>query len=94
MTYKRIDHNQSDIVKELRQLGFTVAVISMVGKGIPDIIVGHRGKNFLFEIKDGNKNISQQSLTKNEEKFHREWSGQIDIIRSTDDAIDLIMSDD
>lgn len=35
---KRIDENQPRIVANLRRIGATVQVLSMVGKGCPDIL--------------------------------------------------------
>ena len=42
----KIDKNQPDIVKELRKRGYSVAV------GHDDILVGHNGKTYWFEIKE------------------------------------------
>jgi len=67
--YARIDANQPEIVKALRQAGATVTSTATIGKGFPDIAVGFRGTNYLMEIKDGNKPPSAQKLTKDE----RDW---------------------
>ena len=48
---KRVDMNQPEIVADLRGIGATVQHLHMVGKGCPDILVGFRGNNWLFEIK-------------------------------------------
>ena len=92
-TRAKVDANQSKIVKELRQMGYSVRQTHAIGKGFPDIIVGTRigGKrNFLFEIKDGEKYKSQQKLTPDEIEFHESWKGQVDIITSADDAVVII----
>lgn len=82
---KRIDNNQPEIVRMLREVGASVAHTHMVGKGFPDIVVGFRGKSYLMEIKDGNKN-----LTLDERQWHDEWRGQVFIVRSTDEALRVI----
>lgn len=87
MTYKRIDDNQKQIVKDLRKIGATVQSIASIGNGCPDILVGYRGKNFVFEIKDGNKSLSQTKLTFLEKKWHDEWNGKVHTIYSANDAI-------
>ena len=87
---KRTDDNQREIVLALRKAGYSVKVLSDVGDGCPDILVGAHGKNFLLEIKDGKKPPSQQSLTQCQEMFHLSWSGQVAIIRSIDDAFNII----
>lgn len=79
---KRIDQNQGEIVKVLRKMGASVQIISEVGKGCPDIICGYRGVNYLIEIKNGNK-----KLTECEQEFFDNWKGQATIIRSLDEAI-------
>ena len=90
----RIDANQRIIVKVLRLMGYSVAITSAVGKGFPDIVVGTGKKNFLFEIKDGNKYASQQKLTLAEQDFCDSWKGQYHAITCLDDAIKIINSTD
>lgn len=48
---KRVDANQRSIVADLRAIGATVEDLHEVGDGCPDIAVGFRGQNYLFEIK-------------------------------------------
>jgi len=92
MTRRRakIDVNQPEIVKNLRKLGYSVAVTSSLGKGFPDILVGHNHKNFMFEIKDPNKPPSQVKLTDDELTFHRKWRGQINTVFDAEEIINLI----
>jgi len=77
-------------VKTFRDLGCSVLILSMVGKGCPDICVGFRGKNYLFEIKCGDKPLSSQKLTKMEIKFFDDWRGYVSIISSKDDVLEFI----
>lgn len=88
---KRVDANQKSIVDTFRAIGATVQIISMVGKGCPDIIVGYKGVNYLIEIKDGTKAKSGQKLTEHEQKFFDHWQGQVCLITSNDDAIALLL---
>jgi hypothetical protein len=91
MKAKRIDENQPALVKQLRQIpGVTVAHTHMIGEGFGDIIVGFRGKNFLIEIKDPSKPPSKRRLTPDEEKFHNEWTGQIDVAETVSDVLNVI----
>lgn len=87
MKAKRVDANQKEIVEAFRSLGCSVFVTSMVGKGFPDVLVGMRGRNYLFEIKDGNKSKSNQRLTEPERLFFRDWLGQCAVITSVDEVI-------
>ena len=90
---RRVDANQSEIVAALRQIGATVHVLSMVGFGCPDIVVGRHGVNYLLEIKDGAKSPSRQKLTPAEMRWHRDWEGQVAIVISVEDAIRVVSDD-
>jgi Holliday junction resolvase len=85
MKYGKVDKNQLQIVHELKQLGFSVAVISDMGKGLPDIIVGKNGINILIEIKSNWKN----KLYPLEEKFFEEWRGQVNIATCTEEIVKI-----
>jgi hypothetical protein len=74
---KRTDLNQQDIIDALRQLGCSVRDLSQIGKGLPDILVGYRGKNYL-------------KLTSAEEEFIRGWRGQVAVITNFEDAVSVI----
>ena len=87
---KRVDANQAEIVKALRQIGATVQHLHEVGHGCPDILVGYRGVTLVFEIKDGNKIPSKRKLTDDEASWHAEWRGQVDIVESIDDALSVL----
>jgi hypothetical protein len=82
---KSVDKNQKKIVENLRQMGMTVIDLHEVGHGCPDIVVGYRGVNFLFEIKGRNGR-----LTENQVSLFAAWRGQVAIIRSTSDAVSII----
>ncbi len=87
---KRVDDNQRQVVKQLRQIGASVAITSMIGKGHPDILVGYRSKNYIIEIKDGSKPPSQRKLTPDEIAFHKSWRGQIAVCNSFDEIMKVI----
>jgi len=90
---KNTDANQSEIVAALRELGATVTVLSQVGYGCPDILVGFRGINYTMEIKDGSKSPSRQQLTPAEMRWHNEWQGQRAVVNSISAAISVIQGD-
>lgn len=87
----KIDANQNEIVAALRQIpSCSVAITSMLGHGFPDLVVGFRGKNYLLEVKDGQKVLSAQNLTPDESKWHFGWFGQVATVKSVDDALRAI----
>ena len=92
-TAAKVDSNQREIVSALRQIGASVQILSMVGKGCPDILVGFRRNNFLFEIKDSNKPPSKRKLTPDERQWHDDWRGQVTTISTVDQVIALVTYD-
>lgn len=86
----KVDDNQSEIVAALRKAGYSVCVLSAVGKGVPDIMVGSFGQNILLEIKDGSKPPSARKLTADESKWHKAWKGQVAVVSSVTEALQAI----
>jgi len=63
----RVDKNQAEIVKVLRDAGAYVWII-----GLPvDLLVGYKNLTFLVEIKDGSK----KRLTALQDEFFQKWVG-------------------
>ena len=85
----KVDSNQKDIVKALRQVGAKVQPIHMVGKGVPDLLVAYRDRWFVMEVKDGSKPLSKQALTDDEAEWHDEFNQQAPVIvcNSIDSAL-------
>lgn len=90
MNYGRLDDNQQDIVKALRKCCVSVQSLASVGKGCPDILVGFRGRNWLFEIKNPEQVPSKQRLTKDEELWHFGWRGRVHVVTSFGEIRDMI----
>lgn len=88
---KRVDGNQREIVLALRERGFSVECIHEIGKGAPDLIVGYAGRNYLLELKDPNKPPSARRLTDDEKKWHEGWKGQVAVVETITDVIDIIL---
>ena len=82
MRYPKVDKNQKQVVKELRGLGFSVALTHMVHKGFPDFVVGFHGLNILVELKSKNG-----TLTKQESEFIDSYKGEVTVAYSTNDVI-------
>jgi len=85
MTRKRVDSNQPEIVKALRDVGATVQHLHTVGAGCPDILVGFRGRNYLMEIKTKDGHVNSREL-----EWYSSWSGQANVVRTQDEALYII----
>lgn len=91
MLIRKTDTNHKEIINKCRQVpALSVFSTHTLGKGFPDIVIGYKGKNYLFEIKDGNKTKSQVKLTEDESIFHRNWRGQVTIVYSFEDILQVI----
>jgi hypothetical protein len=86
----RVDANQPEIVAALRKCGATVQHLHQVGHGAPDLLVGYRGMNLLFECKDDNKPLSKRKLTPDEQNFFNTWNGQVDVIENIQEALNTL----
>lgn len=91
MRKAKVDDNQAEIVNALRKAGCTVQHLHAVGGGCPDILVGFRSRNVLVEIKDGNKPPSQQKLNAKQEEWHEGWKGQVAVVTSVKEALELVV---
>jgi len=86
MKVARVDENQKQIVRFLRDKGVSVSVTSALGRGFPDLVCGYKGKNILLELKDGNKPLSAQVLTPEQRIWHHDWKGQVAVVNTPEAA--------
>lgn len=82
---RRTDSNQAEIVAALRQAGASVFSLHAVGRGVPDLLVGFRGNNYLLEVKS-----EKGKLTEDQEKWINNWRGHVAIVRSVGEALKSI----
>ena len=81
MRAAKIDKNQTEIVKALRAIpGVTVAV------GFDDILVGHKGKSYWYEVKaDATAKKRKGKTGDDQRRFEMEWQGHYKIVCSLDE---------
>lgn len=89
---KRVDENQATIAAGLRAHGFSVQPIHVVGNGCPDLLCGAYGQNILLEIKNPAMIPSRRRLNKLEQKWHNEWNGQVAVVYTLEEALDVVMA--
>jgi hypothetical protein len=72
----KIDNSQPAIVAALRKIGAVVQILSDIGDGCPDLLVGFRGRTILFECKSLDTYFGRNRiLTDDEERWHIAWNG-------------------
>jgi Holliday junction resolvase len=85
----KVDRNQPEVVKALRDRGASVQPLHGVHGGVPDLLVGFRGRNYMIEVKDGSKG----SLTQRQVEWHDDWAGQVVTVTSVAEACDIVFVD-
>ena len=85
MVPKRVDNNQAEIVRALRDVGASVTCTHEIGHGFPDLAVGFRGITLLLEVKS-----SKGKLTPDEQEWRDGWRGQCYTVRSVLDALECL----
>lgn len=84
----KVDGNQAEIVEALRGIdGCIVQLLSAVGQGVPDLLVGYRGFNFLFECKDETQPNHRHELTPDQQEWHAKWTGQVQKVFTVSEII-------
>jgi len=85
------DVNQTSIEEDLKSLpGISFSDTSKLGDGFPDLVVGFRNVNYLFEIKNPDMPPSKRKLTDKEAKFQARWSGQYSVCCRTSEILEVI----
>jgi hypothetical protein len=84
---KKVDKNQKDVVKALRDYGADVFLLHMVGGGIPDLLVCYEEQTILMEVKDGeDKKLTPQQIT-----LFANWKGGLlHRVNSVQEAIEVL----
>lgn len=86
----KVDANHRSIVERLEQLGMAVWSSAAQGKGFPDLVVGWRGINGLFEVKNPKMFPSDRKLRPEQIKFFETWKGQVAKVETVEE-IEAIM---
>jgi Holliday junction resolvase len=79
-TKAKVDNNQAQMVKLLRNIGASVAITSSIGNGFPDLVIGYKGKNYLVEVKSAKGKLTPDQLV-----FAAQWRGDFAVVRDLED---------
>lgn len=85
---RRVDDNQLQIIHDLLIAGVSILDMHELGHGAPDICCGVRGKNYLFEIKNPEKDSTHRALTLDEKLWHETWRGHVKVIETAEEALE------
>ena len=87
----RTDANHTAVVQALMKIpGCMVQTLAAVGCGCPDLMILHRGRITLAEVKDGTKPPSGRELTDHEKAWHKRakvCGCQVEIWESAEQAV-------
>tara|TARA_R110000796_G_scaffold139317_2_gene255418 strand:+ start:433 stop:720 length:288 start_codon:yes stop_codon:yes gene_type:complete len=88
-TAHRVDSNQQAIVKKLRSCGISVQT------NMDDILVGYKGKNFQFEIKDPKTlkkdgNFKAGTIKPSQVELKKNWKGHYSIVTTFEQILEDI----
>jgi Holliday junction resolvase len=84
---RKVDANQSELVKAFKELGCSVFDCSRVAGGFPDLLIGKNKRTVLVEIKATEKS----TYTPAQELFMLNWRGSTVVrINDIDGAIRLV----
>lgn len=83
----RVDKNQALIVERFRAWGCSVTPLHAVGQGVPDLCIGVAGVNLLVEVKSKSGRLTPAQID-----YHRDWRGQICIVRTVEE-VDALVQD-
>lgn len=88
----KTDANQTEIIAAYRKKGASVVSLAAVGiSGVPDLLVGYGGKNYLVEVKPGDaKDKRQRELRANQKDWHKKWKGEAFLARDIEEALDVL----
>lgn len=90
-TFHGKDGSQDEIVAALKAAGATVQDLSRIATpGVPDLLVGYQGRNYLIECKPMHGTKKQLSLRPSQEKWHDEWHGQVAVANTPAMALVII----
>lgn len=77
MTHYRtnVDRNQRAIMDALRAIGATVLHLPATAAGLPDLLVGFRGRTLLLEVKNPATRYGRAGMAASQRQFAQTWNG-------------------
>ena len=84
------DVSEPEIIDALRTAGASVQPLD--ASGVPDLLVGYKGRNFLVEVKNppGVGGPRGRKLSDRQRRWHAKWEGQVAVVRTVEEALELL----
>ena len=83
---RRRDVNEAEIVEALRRAGCTVEQLDAARPGLPDLLVGRAGVNYLIEV----KRRGFVDLADVQVDWHLRWRGQVSTVSDPQEALAVV----
>ena len=83
--YGKVDANQKDIVSALRYVGVSVQSLANIGNGCPDLMAARGHQMWAIEVKG-----PKGKLTDDQIEWINNWRGVVHIVRTVDEALQLV----
>lgn len=94
MTWRRaarVDESQPKIVRALRAVGAMVVSLAGVGGDVPDLLVGFRGRTYLFEVKAPGREMHHRQRVRRQAEWRARWpGGPVNAIATPEEALRII----
>ena len=65
-------------------------VLSDMGDGCPDLLIGYQGRNYLMEVKNPGVRPSRRKLTPKQVEFFATWLGQVAKVETESDVLKVL----
>lgn len=86
----KLDRNHNQIADVLRDCGCSVQSLAAVGDGVPDLLVGRQGVNYLIEIKNPQQEPRKRKLTRHQVEFFERWRGHCLKVQTVEEALKAV----
>ncbi len=87
MYARKVDKNQAEIVKSMREFGAKVLICSHIGNGFPDLMVFYNDRTYFMEIKNLETGYGKKGLNGKQRAWEKTTGQVVHVITCSEDAI-------
>ena len=89
---RKVDANHVQVVSWLEQLGASVQPIASSNAGVPDLVCGYLGVDFLVEVKPVTGETRRRELRDTQVAWHSRWKGRQPVVVRTLADVQAVLS--